>query len=637
MGFKKKWLAILMAACALAAALALAACGESAPSSTAQSEESAAEMADGYFASWEDDSPTVKLVRDYVADVTDESSANFIPEEARVVTIDFDGTLFGELDPIYFDWAIVVHRVLWDSTFTPTEEQVEVAHTIEGVEQTRVFPADYDIAHASTLAKIFEGMTQDEIIAYAQEFAETDAPKFKGMKRKDSYFVPMRELVTFLEDNGFTCYIVSGTDRTLLRALVPYAYPEIPLSHIIGSPTTMVAEGQGSEDGLEYTLGEGEEVVSSGELVYKDLKMNKVSAIAQEIGVQPVISLGNSSGDSSMAEYAKNNEYKSLSLMLLCDDTERDWGEVDKAAAMKESCEKNGWHAVSERDEWKTIYGEGVEIDKNWEWTSEIAGPNQKSAEESEQPEQPEQASVGITVEQVKERGSLLVGATGDYCPLSMRESDGTYWGLDAELAQDLADDLGVKLQFVETTWPTILQDTVDGKFDLALCGVSRTDARLEAALMSNPYLPNGKTVLMRAEDVGKYTSLDDINQPGVRVMENPGGTNEKLAREWLPNAAITIHEANAEIPGLIASGEADVMITEMCEAGYYASKDPRLAAPLIDQPFSRGEIGALTNSDSGDLLAYVNDFLSREEQSGRLDELQNTYIYGDAALDQAA
>lgn len=247
-------------------------------------------------------------------------------------------------------------------------------------------------------------------------------------------------------------------------------------------------------------------------------------------------------------------------------------------------------------------------------------------------------SSTSVTVGQIKERGYLLVGTAGDYCPLSMKEGPGTYWGLDADLAQDLACDLGVELRYVETSWPTILDDTVAGKFDLALCGVSRTDERLEKALMSDAYLANGKTALMRAEDVDKYRTLDDINQPGVRVMENPGGTNEKLAREWLPNATITIYDKNEEINQLIAEGKADVMITEVCEAGYYAGKDSRLAAPLIDEPFSQGEIGALMNAGSEDLCAYVNDFLAREEKSGRLDELRDTYINGvDEELDQAA
>jgi cyclohexadienyl dehydratase len=254
----------------------------------------------------------------------------------------------------------------------------------------------------------------------------------------------------------------------------------------------------------------------------------------------------------------------------------------------------------------------------------------QTSAQTSQPTESTDASTAGVSVEQIRERGKLLVGASGDYCPLCMRDSDGSYWGLDVDLAQDLADDLGVELAFVPTTWPTILDDAVAGSYDLALCGVSITDARLEKALMSDPYLDNGKTALMRAEDVDKYKTLDDINQPGVRVMENPGGTNEKLAKEWLPNADITIHEGNAEIPGLIAQGEADVMITETCEAGYYAGRDERLAAPLIDEPFSRGKIGALMNAGSEDLKDYVNDFLAREEASGRLDELREKYIYGD-------
>jgi hypothetical protein len=83
-----------------------------------------------------------------------------------------------------------------------------------------------------------------------------------------------------------------------------------------------------------------------------------------------------------MANYCvNNNKYKSLALMLMCDDTARDWGELDKAQSMKESCEKNGWHAVSERDEWKTIFGDSAKIDQSWTWTSEQAGPNRSQSE----------------------------------------------------------------------------------------------------------------------------------------------------------------------------------------------------------------------------------------------------------------
>ena len=109
--------------------------------------------------------------------------------------------------------------------------------------------------------------------------------------------------------------------------------------------------------------------------------------------------------------------------------------------------------------------------------------------------------------------------------------------------------------------------------------------------------------------------------------MENPGGTNEKFAREKLPDAALTIHDVNQEIPGLIASGEADVMITEIVEAGYYAGQDDRLAAPLINEPFTQGEIGVLMPKGSEDLLDYVNGFLAEEKEKGRLDELSEKYF----------
>ena len=110
--------------------------------------------------------------------------------------------------------------------------------------------------------------------------------------------------------------------------------------------------------------------------------------------------------------------------------------------------------------------------------------------------------------------------------------------------------------------------------------------------------------------------------------MENPGGLNEKFARENLPNATLIIHDINQEIPGLIASGEADVMITEVMEAGYYVGQDDRLAAPLIYEPFTNGQLGVLMPKGSEDLLEYVNQFLTDEKKKGRLDELAEQYIY---------
>ena len=230
----------------------------------------------------------------------------------------------------------------------------------------------------------------------------------------------------------------------------------------------------------------------------------------------------------------------------------------------------------------------------------------------------------------IRSRGVLLVGATGDYRPMSFLEAEtGKYVGFDAALAEDLAAALGVRLEFVPTSWPTLMDDTLDGNFDLAVCGITITSARKELALMSDGYLGNGKTVLCRAADAEKFISLEAIDSPEVRVMENPGGLNEKFARANLPHAALIIHPVNEEIPGLVASGRADVMITEILEAEYYVSRDPRLAAPLLHAPFTRGELGFLLPPGSESLLEYVNAFVAKERESGRLDELAEIYLRG--------
>lgn len=254
------------------------------------------------------------------------------------------------------------------------------------------------------------------------------------------------------------------------------------------------------------------------------------------------------------------------------------------------------------------------------------SAPEQPAAASSAEEEVP--AAQG-TVQAIQERGKLLMGSTGDYNPMSyLNPETGEYVGFDAALAEDLATALGVELEYVPTSWPTLMDDTLAGKFDLAICGITITDERQEQALMSAGYLGNGKTILVRAEDAEQYTSLESINRPEVRVMVNPGGLNEKFARENLPDCTLLVHEVNQEIPALVAEGEADVMITEIMEAGYYVGQDERLAAPLIYEPFTHGQLGALMPKGSEELLEYVNAFLKEEQESGRLDELAQEYIY---------
>ncbi|MBR3357263.1 MAG: transporter substrate-binding domain-containing protein [Solobacterium sp.] len=242
-------------------------------------------------------------------------------------------------------------------------------------------------------------------------------------------------------------------------------------------------------------------------------------------------------------------------------------------------------------------------------------------------------SSEKTVVEEICRRGILKAGMTGDYPPLSCLEhGTGRYIGFDAELAKDLADSLDVELAFVKTSWTSLMEDVRAGKFDLAVSGITITDVRKEQALMSDGYLENGKTILCRAEDAGRYTGLHAVNQPDVRVMVNPGGHNERFARENFPDAVLMIHEINPEIPFLVACNRADIMITEVVEAAYYVRQADRLAAPLIHKPFTHGELGILMPKGSEGLANYVNEFLRKEKESGRINGLAAKYFTSSSA-----
>ena len=236
-------------------------------------------------------------------------------------------------------------------------------------------------------------------------------------------------------------------------------------------------------------------------------------------------------------------------------------------------------------------------------------------------------------IDRIQERGTLLVGTTGDYRPLSYREPEtGEYWGFGIDVAGEIADKLGVSISYVPTSWPTLSADVQNPDlFDFAIGGITITDTRLETMDMSEGYLCNGKTILCRKEDAGKYKSLEDLNKAEVRVMVNPGGLNEKFARENLPSCTLVVFGKNEEIPSKVAEGEADVMITEITEAPWYVRNDSRLAAPLLDSPFTRGQIGILMRKGQDDLLKKVNSIIKEMKSDGKLKDLHDKYglVYG--------
>jgi hypothetical protein len=182
------------------------------------------------------------------------------------------------------------------------------------------------------------------------------------MTRGEAFYLPMLEVVDYLLENDFIVYICSGTNRFTVRGLIDGVI-DIPARQVIGTDFTIVATGQGDEMDMHYTFTADDELLMGDTLITKNVKMSKVAQMEQELGQKPVLVFGNSSGDVPMAVYAvEDNPYKTAAFFLLCDDVERERGNLDKAASMKKTCDEKGWTTISMANDWTTIFGADVAV-----------------------------------------------------------------------------------------------------------------------------------------------------------------------------------------------------------------------------------------------------------------------------------
>ena len=177
--------------------------------------------------------------------------------------------------------------------------------------------------------------------------------------------------------------------------------------------------------------------------------------------------------------------------------------------------------------------------------------------------------------------------------------------------------------------------DLADDRFDIAVGGVSVSLERQKKAFFSLPTMRDGKTPIARCDDARKYQTLADIDRPEVRLIVNPGGTNERFARAQAPHAKLTVFPDNVTIFDRIVAGEADVMITDAIEARLQQRLHPKLCAIHPEAPFDFSEKAILLPRDTV-LKGFVDQWLHQEIESGafaRLNEQWLAYPWGVESL----
>lgn len=320
---------------------------------------------DGNFQYWNQDSPALSELKHFVSIVTDPNCKGYVPPKDRIATFDVDGTLLCETAPYYFNWMLFLHRYLHDPSFTPSKKEREWAEKVEQyVYENRSSEKDWGQIQQELQAKGFRGMTGTQFSDYVSSFINsTNVTGLTNLKWGCALYWPMIEVVSYLVANDFVVFLCSGVDRDICRTICDGIYDIMPY-HMISSDVNYVLEHQdgweefvNSED-YKYIIGEK---VLRGDFLQLGTAINKIVKIRREIGQQPILSWGNSSGDFPMFHYTNiDNKYPHISFCLICDDYNRELGNPDKAASCWKECQLNGWVPVSMAYEWWTIYGPAV-------------------------------------------------------------------------------------------------------------------------------------------------------------------------------------------------------------------------------------------------------------------------------------
>lgn len=226
----------------------------------------------------------------------------------------------------------------------------------------------------------------------------------------------------------------------------------------------------------------------------------------------------------------------------------------------------------------------------------------------------------------VIQQGQLRVCTTGDYKPYTYKAEDGEYSGIDISMARSLAASLGVKVEWVQTTWKTLMPDMQAGKCDIGVGGISVTLERQKKAFFSTTLDVDGKIPLVRCENQALYQTIEQINQPSVRLVEPAGGTNEAFVHAFLPKAQLRLHD-NVTIFQELLDKKADVMITDASEALYQQKLKPDLCAVNPTQFMQYGEKAYLLPRDDISWKLYVDQWLHLAKVTGNYQKVLGQWL----------
>lgn len=228
-------------------------------------------------------------------------------------------------------------------------------------------------------------------------------------------------------------------------------------------------------------------------------------------------------------------------------------------------------------------------------------------------------------LDDIKAAGVIRFGLTASYPPFADKTPDGKLIGADVAEAYRVAALIGVKPEFVMTTWPTLVADFSSGKFDVTIGGLTVNPEREAVGTFSVMMLDDGKRPLARCADKDRYATIADIDRPGVRVMINRGPMMAEFAKQWFAHTQVEVHLDDATLIDQLLQNKVDVWVTDGVVIDQMARRFAGQLCVTTDKPFNHVTKAWLIRNDPA-LVAAVNKGLTAALVSGEWKREMDSY-----------
>jgi polar amino acid transport system substrate-binding protein len=236
-------------------------------------------------------------------------------------------------------------------------------------------------------------------------------------------------------------------------------------------------------------------------------------------------------------------------------------------------------------------------------------------------------------IETIKERGVIKIGLSL-FKPWSMRDLNGELIGFELDVGRQLAEDMGVEVEFVPTSWDGIIPALVSGNFDTIISGMTVTPQRNLTVNFTVPYAYSGMTILANTAMTEGFT-LEDYNSSDVTFAARRGATPATVIADMFPEATLLLFDEDGAATQEVLNGNAHATMASEPTPSSEARRYPDVLSVPFNQAFQAGGEGFAVRKGDPDALAFFNSWITAKTNTGWLKERHDYWFRGNDWADQ--